>query len=263
MSSRVVDAKLARVPGWFRPLDRQLFAWFLGTQQRSGATGDLAELGVYLGKSAILMGDFLHDGERFVVVDLFGEEPEDADNARENKQTYPTLSQEAFEANYRSFHADLPHVVRGYSSLVLEHARHGMHRFVHIDASHLYEHVRADLHASQLLLGEQGVVVLDDFRQVHTPGVAAAAWQAVSAEGLHVLALSEDKLYGTWSDPTAWRHQLSAWLPTSGFEWEEQVVLQEPLLRVWRRPPVSPVRSAVRAVVPPRLRALMRVASGA
>lgn len=74
-----LPGELKDVPGWFPPLDQVLFTWFLEKQQLAG---DLLELGVYMGKSAILLGHHLRPGEAFTVCDLFGGEAPTARTAR-------------------------------------------------------------------------------------------------------------------------------------------------------------------------------------
>jgi predicted O-methyltransferase YrrM len=247
---RVTADALAKIPGWFDALDQALFSWFLSEQTAAGRTGDVAEIGVYEGKSAILIGDYLERGEVFTVIDLF-EDPSENPQTEAEQKAYAGLTQRVFEANYLSFHPRLPTVVRGESRSILEHARAAAHRFVHIDGSHLYEDVRADLQSARRLLDAGGIVAVDDFRSAHTPGVAAAAWESIVLGGLHGLVVSENKLYATWSDPDAWLKQLIAWLPRSGLGWEQQEVLRRPLLRVW---PIAPQgRRVAEAVTPPAL----------
>lgn len=202
--------ELNDVPGWFWPLDQVLFSWFLERQERRGTRGDLLELGAYLGKSAILLGHRLRDGETLTVCDLFGAEPPDAANRAEAVKSYSSLTRQAFERNYLSFHEALPTIVQAPSSAIVDEVAPGTCRFVHIDASHLYEHVHGDIGAARELLGPDGIVVLDDFRSEHTPGVAVAAWEAVLNRGLRPVCLSSQKLYGTWGDPEPVREELLA-----------------------------------------------------
>ncbi|MGX1224065.1 hypothetical protein RKD42_005324 [Streptomyces ambofaciens] len=202
--------ELNDVPGWFWPLDQVLFSWFLERQERLDTRGDLLELGAYLGKSAILLGHRLRDGETLTVCDLFGAEPPDAANRAEAAKSYSSLTRQAFERNYLSFHDTLPTIIQAPSSAVVDEVAPGTCRFVHIDASHLYEHVEGDIGAARELLGPDGIVVLDDFRSEHTPGVAVAAWEAVLNRGLRPVCLSSQKLYGTWGDPEPVREELLA-----------------------------------------------------
>lgn len=197
--------ELRDVPGWFPPLDQMLFSWFLERQEKPG---DLLELGAYMGKSAILTARYLRDGESFTVCDLFGGEAPDGANRAETTKSYSSLTRQAFERNYLSFHDSLPRVIEGPTSVISGEVAPGTCRFVHIDASHLYEHVYGDISAAQEILLPDGIVVLDDFRSEHTPGVSVAVWEAVLNRGLRPICLSTQKLYGTWGDPEPVQEEL-------------------------------------------------------
>ncbi len=227
-------AAIQALPGWFQRVDMELFAQLLRHTGSQLGGGDLAELGAYLGKSAVLIGWGQQPGETFTVVDLFEEEATAEENRAENEEQYAELSQEAFERNYLSIHDTLPVVVRGPSASVVDHAAHGTHRFVHIDASHLYEHVVEDIAAARTLLKPGGVVVFDDYRAAHTPGVAAAVWRA-TAEDLRPFAVSMSKLYATFDDSGPWFDALQGWLEQRSY-WRHEVqqVAGQPLLRVMR-----------------------------
>lgn len=222
------------VPGWFYPADVELFRWFLLRQHHRGETGDLVELGAYLGKSAVVIGDYVQPGETFSVVDLFGIEPGDDANHLENLGSYPSLTRDAFEANYRRFHTDLPATYTALSSAVTDHVAPGSVRFMHVDASHLYEHVVLDVDAARTLLAADGLVVFDDYRSPHTPGVAAAVWNAVLTLGLRPICLTSMKLYGTWGETDAVIAELCTYLDArSDAGFEIQSVAGHDLVRCW------------------------------
>jgi hypothetical protein len=202
--------RLDDVKGWFPSLDQVLFEWFLTRQERLGEQGDLLEMGAYLGKSAIFTGRFQRVGERFTVCDLFDGAAPDEQNAAEARKSYASLTRVAFERNYLAFHDELPDVVQAPTSVLPAHVDPGSCRFIHIDASHLYEHVAGDIETARKALTPGGVVVLDDFRSEHTPGVAAATWEAVFNGGLRPICLSTQKFYGTWADPGLFQDELLA-----------------------------------------------------
>ncbi|MET0838838.1 MAG: class I SAM-dependent methyltransferase [Marmoricola sp.] len=209
------------IPGWFQRMDMEIFKQLLDhTGERLGG-GDLAELGAYLGKSAALIGWAKQPGETFTVIDLFEQEATAEENRAENEDQYADLSQEAFEKYYLTVNDSLPNVVRGPSATIVDHAAHGTHRFVHIDASHLYEHVVEDIAAARTLLKPGGVVVFDDFRAPHTPGVAAAVWRATT-EDLRPFAVTMNKLYATFDDSQQWFDVLTDWLDERSF-WRREV----------------------------------------
>ncbi|GHH77765.1 hypothetical protein GCM10018793_26650 [Streptomyces sulfonofaciens] len=202
--------ELSDVRGWFPALDQVLFEWLLTRQESHGQRGDLLELGVFMGKSAIFLGRHVRAGESFTVCDLFESDAPDLANGSEMRKSYSMLTRDAFERNYLSFHDALPTVLAGPSSLAADHVAPGSCRFVHIDASHLYEHVHGDIATARKALAPGGVVVLDDFRSEHTPGVAVATWEAVLNRGLRPICLSTQKLYGTWEDPGPVQDELIA-----------------------------------------------------
>ncbi|WP_078911326.1 class I SAM-dependent methyltransferase [Streptomyces sp. NRRL WC-3742] len=198
------------IPGWFFRLDREAFAHLLSAQSAAGVTGDLLELGSYLGRSAVLLGDHLREGERLTVCDLFDSDAGDDENAAEMAMSYRrTLTRSAFEANYLAFHATLPEIVQAPTSVLADgRIPAGSCRFVHVDASHLYEHVAGDITVARAALRPDGLIALDDYRSEHTPGVSAAVWEAVFTGGLHPVLLTPMKFYGTWGDPAAAREIL-------------------------------------------------------
>lgn len=230
--THVSDAQVDAIVGAFFPPDLQAFRVLLdATAERLG--GDLAELGVLYGRSAVLIGSSLRPGETFTVVDLFEADAADAENAGENTSSYPGLTRKAFEDTYRRVLGTLPVVVAGSSETVVDHVPPASHRFVHVDASHLHEHVVRDIEAAKIVLRPDGVLVLDDIRAEHTPGVAAAAWQSVLTAGLRPFGISPHKLYATFGDPAPWRDALLGLAASGQVDQEVQVVGGEPLVRFW------------------------------
>ncbi len=240
------------IPGWFWWTDQCLVDLVL-RQQADDPPGTLVELGTYLGKSAVLIGEHLRDGEHFIVCDLFGDElpltagaavspPTDGhddppgtwtDNRAENRRSYATLDRLGFERNYLAFHPQLPQIVQDRTSTIGAHVPDGTARFVHVDASHLYGQVAMDLLSTKAMLRADGVVVVDDVRSQHTPGVAAATWGAVATEGLVPFALSPSKLYGTFGDPDRYRDAVLSWAGTTPrFTVDVQQIAGHPVARV-------------------------------
>jgi hypothetical protein len=133
-------------------------------------------------------------------------------------------------------------VVQDLSSAIVDHVKPGSARFVHIDASHLYEHVAIDVDSAQKMLMPDGVVAFDDYRSTHTPGVAAAVWEAVFTKGLRPICVTPQKLYGTFGDPIPHQRRLEAWLTEEGrFFWESQALAGRRLIRM--RPKQAPKRA--------------------
>ena len=229
------------VKGWFYPKDQAVLTWLLDRQDRLEPPGDLLELGCYLGKSAILIGGHQRAGETFTVCDLFDAETSDSANRNENATSYATLTRRAFEGNYLVFHEALPTIVQATTDQITKHVSPGTCRLVHIDASHLWEHVKGDIESAQQLLRPDGLLVCDDYRTEHTPGVAAAVWSAVANNGLKPICVTGNKLYGTWGDPAPVQDDLVEWLRSFHPRLPEyQNILGNPVVRVcrWSNPPL-------------------------
>lgn len=224
----VTDELLNGIPGWFDEIDRTLFRITLAKSREITGPGDLAELGVFMGKSAALVGDYVGGSEKFTVIDLFESAARDDENVREQKVQYPDLSREVFETNYLLAHSRLPVVVQDFSDRILDHVSPGSCRFVHVDASHLFEHVVADVASAKQMLCTDGLVVFDDYRSAHTPGVAAAVWGEVATGDLRTIALSHNKMYATWGDPQPWRDAIGC--SGASFTSETQTVAGEDIL---------------------------------
>ncbi|MFF5703025.1 class I SAM-dependent methyltransferase [Streptomyces sp. NPDC012794] len=248
-----VPTSFDEVKGWFSAHDQVLFDWFLTRQNEAApVAGDLLELGAFMGKSAIFLGGYLRDGEEFTVCDLFDSPAPDDFNLEEVRDSYPTLTRRGFETNYLAFHEALPTVIQAPTSVVAEKVRPGSCRFVHIDASHLHEHVVQDIASSRIVAAPDAVVVFDDYRSAHCPGVAAAVWAAVATGELHPIAVSASKLYATWGDPQPQQAALLGWLEDRSDLWHGVDVIDgKPLVRIGDEgAPVPPAPQPLHPPVP-------------
>lgn len=231
------------IKGWFNEIDLRCFNALLESQKDS-APGDLIEIGAFQGKSAVIIGDYLRAGERFVVVDLFGDVEHFDDssqgeaNLRESKRSYPGLTRELFEQNYLSVHDQLPVVVQGFSSEVVKHVAPHSARFTHIDASHLYHAVKTDCESAKLLTRPGGVVSFDDYRNKSCPGVAAAIWESVANDGLIPFATTRKKLYGCYDDAAPHLDTLRSMVlrDQRWFDVDELDIMGRPVLRMGLNP---------------------------
>lgn len=207
------------IPGWFMPIDQAAFAWTLAFQNRTEPPGDLLELGTYRGKAAILMGQYLKEGERLTVCDLFDEVAThaavDPTEQRFFRRDVPARAQ--FERNYLAFHPALPHIVQAPTETITDHLAPASVRFAHIDAGHTYAAVRIDIASCRALVRPGGIVVFDDWRKAGTPGVAAAMWEAILNEGLRPAISTEFKFYATWGDPAPLQAEIEARARASGW----------------------------------------------
>jgi hypothetical protein len=206
------------IDGWFYREDAILFEAIHAIQADHHIGGDLLEIGVYHGKTAVFMGFLRRPTERFVVCDLFEGPAASTENQAEKDQWYPGFNRQAFERRYRRIHEQLPDIL-ACDSRRLQHCA-GLSksfRFIHIDGSHLYWLVRRDIRTSSNLLKPGGVVAIDDYRSAHTPGVAAAMWEAVFEGRLKPICMTSQKMYATVGGrKVAWFKKLIEWSKTQG-----------------------------------------------
>lgn len=191
--------KRRSVPGAFWDIDFLIFDRILQMQDAQCIRGDLLEIGALFGKSAIVLGQHAKPQEKVIVCDIFEDAEGDAENVEENIQSYTGLNRAKFEENYSKWVDQLPVVIADLSTNIVNKVESQSLRFAHIDGSHLFEVVRMDIANTRTLLNENGIVVMDDFRALHTPGVAAAVWDAVSNQGLTPICITEQKFYGSWN----------------------------------------------------------------
>lgn len=187
------------VPGWFLEIDATAFIGVDAMQRAHGTCGDLLEIGVFYGRSSILLGYLARPGESLVTCDIFEDMQALSDEGRtEHGGTYRALRREEFERHYRRFHATLPTIVAAPSSTLDADAWAGRFRIIHIDGGHQYDVVREDIRLARKMLAPGGVVIFDDWCQPHCPGVGLAIWEEYLRGELIPLALTDSKLYAKW-----------------------------------------------------------------
>lgn len=217
-----LSKQVRSIPGWFSYQDQFVFDILLQYQKSCGIRGDLLEIGVYLGKSAIVLGAFKNVHEEVIVCDLFQGVSDSTDNDIENFSSYSDLTRAAFEANYERCIGDLPRIFDGSSLNLWNEFQHHRFRFIHIDGSHLYEFVKSDLNfAIETIISAGGIIVMDDFRAQHTLGVSIALWEAVLSKKLKPIIFSAAKVYlAPFNDDTLDLKVIHEELSQAGFDIE-------------------------------------------
>lgn len=199
-SSKLYLSKVKHVKGWFSTHDVALFEICLRLQASKKVEGSILEIGVFEGKSAILLGTHIGKQEELILCDTFGAVT-DGLNQEENLRSYPNLSLSRFLENYSRFHLTAPRVFQCRSVELPALITNSNFRFIHIDGSHLYENVKFDLDfATRLLNKDHGFIVIDDFRAQHTFGVALAVWEMISQGEYIPILMTSSKIYLIHSD---------------------------------------------------------------
>ena len=157
-----INTDSAQVKGWFYPADMLSFYFLDLIQKQVAVTGSLCEVGVYEGKSLVLLSLMQREGERLLGFDLF---PDDSlPNTRENLGRYGSTRAVELHAGDTSGLS-----LQGLRGLMPE----GL-RLLHIDAGHEYHEVLHQLTLFAPFVRNGGVIIMDDYQDREFPGIEAA-----------------------------------------------------------------------------------------
>ena len=159
------------VEGWFFPVDAYLFGFIDEVQRRERIEGNLFEIGVHHGKTAMFLARCLRDGEVLAVCDVFEQQELNRDRSGEG-------SREIFLRNMgacpvRVFAKESARLTPGDTTTEC--------RFLHIDGGHRAADVVNDLGVAERALLPDGVVAVDDVFNPNWPGVSEGFHQFVNA----------------------------------------------------------------------------------
>ncbi|MGH3908795.1 MAG: class I SAM-dependent methyltransferase [Pseudonocardiaceae bacterium] len=226
-----------RVPGWLGVGDAAVITLLSKLQHDLGYIGSILEIGVYHGKSAILLGGLLSSQETLEVCDVFDLENLSRENFFENRRFYKGLRQSQFEQNYLHFFSELPVIHSCPSSELSSRLAGRKFRLIHIDGSHLHENVIGDISTAMQSLAIGGLIVFDDWAHSDHPGVAAAIWETVRDLELIPVLATDMKMYaiirsngGVGDDMTEGIHRI--FRAHQAFDSFEHIIRGKKLLQV-------------------------------
>lgn len=158
-----------KMNGWITPGAAELFAWVDRIQKQEGIIGNLFEIGVHHGKTAILLA-YMADSrsEQLGVCDVFG-------MAEKNVTGSGRGDKEIFLSHFRSYVGDTSFLrifEKPSDELLLDEIGTG-YRFFHVDGGHSAEEVFGDLCLAEAALSERGIIAVDDYFNEAWPDVSA------------------------------------------------------------------------------------------
>jgi hypothetical protein len=261
------------LPGWCSPDAVLLFCAYNQLIQEEGIAGDVLEIGVYQGKSAIGTAALRKPGAKFVAVDLF--EDLQAENVSRSGIGTGLEMKRVFLENVKRFHGetDFVRVITGSSAALRPEDLGYAFSFCHIDGGHSATETYQDLVLCSTVVMPGGLVALDDYFNVQFPGVGegAARFFAQLPDGLRPLAIGYNKvlfqrpkadldLRSRFADafPSVPRSTVTMWeQPTYLFETSLSRFLDVPASRPGRLVPRTDVALCA-AVEPSRNRVRLR-----
>jgi predicted O-methyltransferase YrrM len=149
------------IPGWFPRESIAVWDCLLSYQASRRLPGNLLEIGVYKGRSAVLAAMHAQTEEVLILVDMLP-----MACAYENVSSIKRSNVIYLEAKSQ----DLRH-----HPVVNENARRC--RWIHIDGEHSESAVTSDLELASGLLSEDGVISLDDFLSPGYPQITRAVFR--------------------------------------------------------------------------------------
>ncbi len=159
------------VEGWFFPVDAYLFGFIDEVQRQEGIAGNLFEIGVHHGKTALFLAGCRRDGEALGVCDVFEQQDLNRDRSGEG-------SREVFLRNMGAHPVCV--FAKESARLTVEDTTTEC-RFVHIDGGHRAEDVLNDLGVAERALSADGVVAVDDAFNPNWPSVSEGFYQFMNA----------------------------------------------------------------------------------
>jgi len=197
-----------------------------------GISGDVLEIGVYQGKSALVVASLRGAGRRFLAIDLF--------EGGSNLSGATPQSQAGFMATMKRFYRSTNFIrpIAGASATVKPGDLGTELSFCHIDGGHSPQETYRDLELCCQILMPGGLLALDDYFNPSTPGVcegAIAFWHD-QREALQPLAIGGNKVLfqkpGTGSDLNARFSSTFPFLPRNTTTlWDQPVLLFDYELR--------------------------------
>jgi hypothetical protein len=190
-------ASIDGIEGWLSSTTALAMIETLWVQERLGTPGDIAEIGVWRGKSFLALAACARPGERLVAIDPFGAGDPLAQRPDLDIAPYGTDYKATFLANLaRYFPAVQPEIIEAPSATFAnDPSTLGTLRFLSIDGGHSRAQTLNDLRLAEACLTEQGVCWLDDVFNGAWAGVVSGLFAYLdSTPGLQPVALFPNKL---------------------------------------------------------------------
>lgn len=156
----------SEVPGWFEKPAIALWDSLLSAQHQHGIVGNVFEVGVWKGKSAALLALHCSGKESCILVDTTP--------MKEAKTSISSVAPDT-KCVYLQQRSEL--LLR--QPLIFKNAR-GC-RWIHVDGDHSSQCVNNDLEIADVLLGDLGIVAVDDFFAAAYPQVTRAVFQFLNS----------------------------------------------------------------------------------
>ena len=206
MAERLDFFDLSSASQWLDPIDLFLAGHIARQLLTNDPQAAVLEVGVYRGAWILSLGKNVPDMDRLVGIDPYPDEH--AALRFELPKRVVELGLTSRFSHYDSWEE----MERGESPEGVPNP----YSLIHVDGDHTYEGVQRDLAFTQQWLAPGGVVIIDDFYNLHYPGIAAATYKWIDREGFAPFLLTTNKVYvARAADRDMWRAHLRRSLEAS------------------------------------------------
>jgi len=170
-----------QIEGWMSTACAQSICMLNKIQKKLGIKGDIFEIGVHHGKSAILLSFFIGSENALLRLnDIF-------ENQDLNISKSGTGNEDIFLKNLSRFHPGFSNyrIYKKTSNKLTNEDTGSNVRIFHIDGGHTAKETETDLYIAATAINSDGVIIIDDYFNQDFPGVS---------EGVNRFLLANDEL---------------------------------------------------------------------
>jgi hypothetical protein len=182
-----------RIDGWMYQTTALAMMELLWLQEEAGLTGNIAEIGIHHGCSALALIAAARPDDTTIAIDLFDRQDLNADDSGAGSQT-------AFQEHLRYLFPQAQVTTIAKSSIEIrgDERKHGLAylRFFSVDGGHTRALTLNDLAIADASLAPYGIAVLDDVFNANWPGVASGLFAFLGrAPDLAPFAIFPNKVF--------------------------------------------------------------------
>jgi hypothetical protein len=233
-NNAVLFWKNVKVPGWITFENVIFFEFFLEELNLHAINGDVLEIGAHFGKTSIWLDRLILVSDKLHICDVFEKQNliTDANNLNEVYDYYKIIpTRELFEQNFSRYGRNKPIIYQMESKFLEFELLNRSFKFIHIDGAHTFQAVNTDLNIALAKICENGIIVMDDYRNYGALGVAEVFWSIVFEKKLKLVLLTEDKAYFTFGNDNSYLENLEKFMKKNSIEYYKESISGEFFLR--------------------------------
>jgi hypothetical protein len=234
-STPVLFWKNIKIPGWINFEDVIFFQFFFEEMSKLNVNGDVLEIGANFGKTSLWLDTLILDSAKLYVCDIFEKQNliTNVENLNEVIEYYgkhiPTRA--LFEQNFSKYGKTEPIIYQMESKFLEFELLDRSFKFIHIDGAHTFQSVNTDFNISLAKICENGIIVLDDYRNYGALGVTQVFWSIIFERSLKLVLLTDAKAYFAFGNDNFYLENLEKFMKQSLIQYYKESINGEFFLR--------------------------------